>query len=552
MKKNTVILSIMLLINVLGSVIFASSEKWRHEPEIADSRIREALAMNENGKQKEALDLLRRGVQETAFRNVKIRYFLAKQYAEMSRKSLIPDSQIAAVQSKIKNHSAFVDMFLRSGEASAEDVNYYNSGQEILQYLMRNPNSFSTIAKESRNTGNTENISVSEASSNRIGVWICNVDSTVMDSKENIENAMIRIKELGFDSVYPVVWNKEYAFYRSETVRNLFGEKYLNAYGERDVLAEFVELGKKYNLQIFPWFEYGLKVIVAKGTDEGYELSETGKILQEKGWLTVDQNGKIMEKCEWGYCKGYLNPRHPEVIDFLSTMFTEISSYEVDGIMIDDHFSLRSTLGFDEMSRNMFLQKYQLKEPQKSGRENNDFWHGLNLQETENKNQISPAQMRQMFTVFRKDGVTELIALLAEKTRAAGKKFILAPGGLINFSRDKWLQDWLWLAKNRQVDEIIVQAYRYDVTAFTNMINSDCITEARSYLPVGLGLLSGLKNNNRVDGDLMLKQAKIARQKGYGISYFFFDTIDSPAIGKETKDQRKQKIQELTELWKKQ
>jgi hypothetical protein len=84
------------------------------------------------------------------------------------------------------------------------------------------------------------------------------------------------------------------------------------------------------------------------------------------------------------------------------------------------------------------------------------------------------------------------------------------------------------------------------------MINSDCITEARSYLPVSLGLLSGLKNNSRVDGNLMLKQAKIARQKGYGISYFFFDTIDSPAIGKETEDQRQQKIRELTELWKKQ
>jgi uncharacterized lipoprotein YddW (UPF0748 family) len=220
--------------------------------------------------------------------------------------------------------------------------------------------------------------------------------------------------------------------------------------------------------------------------------------------------------------------------------------------MIDDHFSLRSTLGFDEMSRNMFLQKYQLTIPEKSGRENNSFWHDLNLQETENKNQTSPAQMRQMFTSFRKDGVTELIALLAEKTRAAGKKFILAPGGLINFSRDNWLQDWLWLAKNRQVDEIIVQAYRYDIPAFTNMINSDCITEARSYLPVSLGLLSGLKNNSRVDGNLMLKQAKIARQKGYGISYFFFDTIDSPAIGKETEDQRLQKIRELTELWKKQ
>jgi uncharacterized lipoprotein YddW (UPF0748 family) len=97
------------------------------------------------------------------------------------------------------------------------------------------------------------------------GVWITNVDSDVLSSREKIAEAMDYLASRGFNVVFPVVWNKGFTLYPSRTMRREFGAQ-LDQYNlsdlpfksqNRDPLRELIIEAHRNGMEVIPWFEFG-------------------------------------------------------------------------------------------------------------------------------------------------------------------------------------------------------------------------------------------------------------------------------------------------------
>lgn len=108
------------------------SSSYREFEEKGDSNIEEALALNNRDKHDEALSLLRKGVIATNFKNVKVRYFLAKQYILVMKKDKT-SRENKDFASNLQSHITFVEAFLSSDECDEADKKYYTSGLEALK-----------------------------------------------------------------------------------------------------------------------------------------------------------------------------------------------------------------------------------------------------------------------------------------------------------------------------------------------------------------------------------------------------------------------------------
>src|SRR5690606_22202350 len=72
------------------------------------------------------------------------------------------------------------------------------------------------------------------------GVWLTNVDSEVLNSKENIVDAVKMLDELGFNTIFVVTWNKAMTSYPSRTMKNFTGVEIDTLFNGRDPLKELI------------------------------------------------------------------------------------------------------------------------------------------------------------------------------------------------------------------------------------------------------------------------------------------------------------------------
>tara|TARA_Y100000589_G_scaffold104091_1_gene98423 strand:+ start:1888 stop:3075 length:1188 start_codon:yes stop_codon:yes gene_type:complete len=347
------------------------------------------------------------------------------------------------------------------------------------------------------------------------GVFFTNVNSPVYNTRENIRNALMVVADLGLKVVYPCVWNKNYAFWKSKTVQNTLGTQSISAYGSRDILQEFIDEAEPLGLKVVPWFEYGLKVVLKEGKSvNSSRWTSGGRTFSSKSWLTKRKDGTVTMPFKWGVQKGFLNPNNPEVINFLTSMMDELASYKVDGVLIDDHFSMKPGFGYDK--------------------------HSNDRSEALRKNGFYPSRKKLMT-----NSITDLLILMASTVKAADKRFILSPAGDMNFSKGRWSQDWYSVVRSGLVDELLMQVYRYNIRGFKQLVNDRNFKNSRRYCDLGVVILSGLKNNSRMDAKLISLQTQAARSKDLTPNYFYYDSLLSPAIGKETKAQRVSTISSL-------
>lgn len=343
------------------------------------------------------------------------------------------------------------------------------------------------------------------------GVFFTNVDSSVYDSRENIRKALQEVANLGIKIVYPCIWNKNQAFWKSPTVQRTLGDEAVNAYGNRDILQEFIDESAELGLKVYPWFEYGLKVVVKRGDNaSSSQLTESGRIFLEKRWLTTNFQGLYSMPFKWGVQKGFLNPEHSEVKKFLRSIMIELCSYSVEGVLIDDHFSMHPSFAFDRHSQETSDSKIE-------------------------RNTIANFRIKT-------SSISNLLIELGQLIRKSGKKFILSPAGDLNFSKNIWMQDWFAVVKSGVVDQLLLQAYRYNLQGFKTLLNNYHFKLSRQYADLGVVILAGLLNNSKMDAALISQQATFARQNDLKTSYFYYDSLLSPAKGKESSTQRQQGI----------
>lgn len=324
------------------------------------------------------------------------------------------------------------------------------------------------------------------------GVWLTNIDSDVLFSSRNLVVGLRRLAHMNFNTLYPTVWNGGYTLYPSPTARAAFGvelDPYPGLQG-RDVLGETVAEGHRLGMAVIPWFEFGLMA------PAGSELAT-----QHPDWLTQRRDGS-QTWMQGSLPRVWLNPFHPEVQQFMVQLLTEVvERYAIDGIQLDDHFGMPLELGYDPVTVAQYRQQHQGKAPP--------------------DDEAEPEWVR-----WRANQVTRLFHQIVTTVRA------LKPTCLISlspnprqFAYEHYLQDWGTWERRGLIDELIVQIYRNDLERFEQELDRPEVQVAREFLPVGVGILTGLKGRIS-DIRQIQRQVMAVRDRHYaGVSFFFYETL---------------------------
>ncbi|EKQ71013.1 hypothetical protein OsccyDRAFT_1325 [Leptolyngbyaceae cyanobacterium JSC-12] len=343
------------------------------------------------------------------------------------------------------------------------------------------------------------------------GAWMTNIDSFVLFNPRMLREAMRDLARLKFNTVYPVVWNWGYTVYPSSVARRVIGYSIDPRYPglqDRDPLAEVVQLGREKGIAVIPWFEFGFMA-----------PADSELATKYPDWFTQRQDGsKIWMQGE--YQRVWLNPFKPEVQQFVLALVDEIvSKYNVDGIQFDDHLGLGVEFGYDPYTVALYKKEHGGKEPPKDPRD--------------------PAWVK-----WRADKITEFMGRIHRTVKARRRSAIVAlsPNSQ-KFAYENYLQDWHTWRQRGFVEELILQVYRSDLQSFENELMQPEIQEAKLHIPVGVGVLTGLKNKP-VSMSLVQQKIQIARDRGFaGVSFFFYETMWN--LSNESADYRKSMFQSI-------
>ena len=329
------------------------------------------------------------------------------------------------------------------------------------------------------------------------GVWLTNVDSEVLFSRNNLEKGFQRLAKCNFNTVYPTVWHSGFSLFNSDVCRRLMGERKRtypgverspleNAQDARDMLQECIDLGRRYGLSVIAWFEYGFMI------RQNHPLRRT-----HPHWYTHHRDGTRLDKnnLEW------LNPFHPEVQQFFIDMVDELlANYDVDGIQIDDHFGLPVAYGYDDYTVRLYQRENRLQPP-------------------------ANAKDRR-WVDWRANKITEFTNHLAQhvKTRKPEAIVSVSPNPP-DFSYQNFLQDWTTWVRSGNVDEVIVQTYRWNIPSFTNELSRLSTDPIKKQVPISVGILSGLKGRPQ-PLPVLKQQCQAVRAQGYaGMAFFFYESL---------------------------
>lgn len=369
------------------------------------------------------------------------------------------------------------------------------------------------------------------------GVWLTNIDSNVLFSKENLAAAIDRLAALNINTLYPAVWNWGYTLYPSATAERELGERQ-HLYGEnstpqveasqreRDMLQELIELAHAKGMKVIPWFEFGFMapdnyVLERRHPDwftqkrvEPVDNPLIPNVLESRLpprtspeqtdpriWL----EGNVLPRL-------WMNPFHPQAQKFLLELVNElVSDYDVDGFQVDDHLGLPVAFGYDPYTVALYKAEHGGKEPPQAY-ENAEWvqWRA---------NRISDF-MGQIYQLVK-----------ARKPRAV----VSVSPNPYPFSYVNYLQDWPEWERRGILDELVVQLYRDDQNRFIWELNKPTLQEARRRVKTSAGLLSGLRGKP-VALPWLRAQIDAVRDRNFaGVSFFFYETL---WVGPETPQQR--------------
>jgi uncharacterized lipoprotein YddW (UPF0748 family) len=314
------------------------------------------------------------------------------------------------------------------------------------------------------------------------GVWLTNIASQALYSRNNIREAVALCSELGFNTIFVVTWNRSYTLYPSAVLKAVTGKTIDPDFEGRDPLQELIEEAREKKIKIHAWFEFGFA--------SSYKDETGGAILQRKPeWASRDINGNITEKNGFQW----MNAFHPEVQGFVKSLVLEVvKKYDVAGIQGDDRLpALPSNGGYDAYTSSLYKQEHNGTPP------------------PQNEKDYEWIKWRsQRLNLFLKDMVSEVKALKPHLIIS------MAPS-IYPWSEENYLQDWpTWLSMGL-VDVIIPQIYRYEFAAyqkeFDKILNGQLgkFEKSRFYPGIllqvddytaGEGMLAQVLDHNRKNG----------------------------------------------------
>ena len=133
-------------------------------------------------------------------------------------------------------------------------------------------------------------------------MWFTLNDMGTLRDRPKLEEAVRRLGQLGFTTLYPVVWNGGYAYYAGTVTQQRQLQTFtLRGLQGQDPLAELIRLARAQGMQVMPWFEFGFMAPPSS------ELA-----LRHPQWLTQTREGTTTSLSAAGEVV-WLNPFRPEV-----------------------------------------------------------------------------------------------------------------------------------------------------------------------------------------------------------------------------------------------
>jgi len=311
----------------------------------------------------------------------------------------------------------------------------------------------------------------------------------MFSDRKQLGQALQQLKQLNFNTIYPVVWNSGYVMYPSTVAQNAEIQPFVYRGAEgQDIVADIIAQAHQHNLLVMPWFEFGF---MAPPTSE--------LATNHPDWLTQEIDGDNTSITAAGEV-AWLNPFHPEVQKFLTELVLEaVSNYDLDGIQFDDHTSLPKTFGYDRYTLNLYRQETKQNAPADPN---------------------APEWVR-----WRANKISAFMANLnkAVKQRKPNLIFSVSPN-YYEFAYKQQLQDWLGWVRQGIVDELSVQVYRSDLDDFRAQISRPEIAEVQNKISTGIAILSGLRNSN-VPMSRIYSQAIATQERGLGIAFFYYKSL---------------------------
>jgi uncharacterized lipoprotein YddW (UPF0748 family) len=339
------------------------------------------------------------------------------------------------------------------------------------------------------------------------GVWLTSNDFTMFSDRKQLGEALERLQQLNFNTIYPAVWNSGYVMFPSTVAKDAGIQPFVyRGTDGQDLVADIISQAHQHNLLVMPWFEFGF---MAPPTSE--------LAIEHPDWLTQEIDGDKTSVTAAGEVV-WLNPFHPEVQKFLTELVLEaVSNYDLDGIQFDDHTSLPKTFGYDRYTLNLYQKETKEAAPTDP---NDPDW-----------------------VSWRANKITAFMAKLnkAVKQRKPNTIFSVSPN-YYEFAYKQQLQDWLGWVRQNIVDELIVQVYRSDLDDFRSQVSRPEIVEVQNKISTGIGILSGLRNNN-VPISRVYAQVITAQERGLGISFFYYKSLWG--YGPESVSDRQKELQYL-------
>lgn len=379
-----------------------------------------------------------------------------------------------------------------------------NSNFSIKSYFKRGRHIYVRLDEEVSPLGKSgfffeEHIQIEEMR----GVWLTNIDSDILDSEANIIAGFQKLKDLGFNTIYPVVWNKGFTLYPSSVAKDFIGIEVADRFKNRDLLAEIIKAAKTHHFRVIPWFEYGLM------TPENSPLDRT-----KPEWIT-HKNGSTNEKIEDGNC--WLNPCHPEVQEFMTKLIAHVvEKYNVDGVQLDDHFGMPASMGFDAFTKKLYQNETGGADPS-----------------------LNPDSHR--WKKWRTDKVTNLLRQVFTAVKAKKDDCIISisPNPL-DFSTRKYLANWQTWELEGLAEEIVLQVYNRTALVFQQELEKPEIKAARNHIPTIIGITTGQKpTSKRVSIKKIKVEVQETRDRDFaGFSFFFFGSLLDLVFDTETSKER--------------
>ncbi|WP_445246026.1 glycoside hydrolase family 10 protein [Microcoleus sp. OTE_8_concoct_300] len=341
------------------------------------------------------------------------------------------------------------------------------------------------------------------------GVWLTNIDSEVIFSRNNIIDAVNRLDQLNFNTIYPTVWQGGYTLYPSATAQGIFGQS-IDPSPElksRDILKEIIAQSRQKGIAVIPWFEFGFMA-----------PAESELATLHPDWLAQRRDGSTIWK-EGEHERVWLNPFHPQVQQFILDLILEIvDNYDIDGIQFDDHFGLPVEFGYEPLTVSMYQE--QIKSPP-SDDARETFW-----------------------VRWRADKINDFMGRVSRAIKSRKEKCIvsLSPNPF-HFALPAHLQDWFTWERRGYIDEIVLQVYRSDIKRFSAELEREEVKLAKLNIPTAIGILTGLKNNSVPLKQIQEQVQEVRKRDFAGLSFFFYESLSNWAS--ETPEQRNYALQEF-------